>query len=107
MKRIRGWDVNPSQGYPPPLHQTSLKTRRYPFILLIGEGQRESKCNNSTNDRGVEGSMIRYKIEAKQRTLEPTRDRSLDDVRFVAKDISDVTFPVELWETLLELLDDV
>lgn len=51
--------------------------------------------------------MIRYKIEARQRTLEPTRDLSLDDVRFVAKDISDVTFPVELWETLLELLDDV
>lgn len=46
-------------------------------------------------------------MEAMQLTLEPTRDRSLDDVRLVANDISDVTFPDELWEMLLELLDDV
>lgn len=46
-------------------------------------------------------------MEAMQLTLEPTRDRSLDDVRLVANDISDVIFPDELWEMLLELLDDV
>lgn len=40
-------------------------------------------------------------------TLELTRDRSLDDVRLVANDISAVAFADELWEMPFELVDDV
>lgn len=40
-------------------------------------------------------------------TLELTRDRSLDEVRLVANDISAFAFAGELWEMLLEFVDDV
>jgi len=40
-------------------------------------------------------------------TLELTRDRSLDEVRLVANDISAFAFADELWEILLEFVEDV
>ena len=40
-------------------------------------------------------------------TLELIRDRSLDDVRLVANDISAVVFPDALWELVLEFVDEV
>lgn len=46
-------------------------------------------------------------LSAPSADLELTRDRSLEEVRLVANDISAFAFAGELWEMLLEFVDDV
>ena len=43
-----GWDVSPSQGYPPTCHEASLIIRWYPFLLLGREKHCEIKVFSPT-----------------------------------------------------------